>query len=38
MLSDATGTMEPMDAALDDGRLTIQLEARHLTLTREAGA
>jgi hypothetical protein len=37
MLSDATGTMEPMDAALDDGRLTIQLEER-LTLTREAGA
>ena len=38
LLTDATGTMEPMDAALDDGRLTIQLEGRHLTLTRAAGA
>jgi len=37
LLTDATGTMEPMDAALDDGRLTIQLEGRHLTLTRAAG-
>jgi len=27
-----------MDAALDDGRLPIQLEGRHLTLTRAAGA
>ena len=38
LLTDATGTMEPMDAALDDDRLTIQLEGRRLTLTRAAGA
>jgi hypothetical protein len=38
LLTDATGIMEPMDAALDDGRLTIQLDGRRLTLTRAAGA
>jgi hypothetical protein len=38
LLTDATGTMEPMDAALDDGRLTLQLEGRRLTFTRAAGA
>ena len=38
LLTDATGTMEPMDAALDDDRLTIQLEGRRLTLTRAARA
>jgi hypothetical protein len=37
LLTDATGTMEPMDAALDDGRLTIQLEGRRLTFARAAG-
>jgi hypothetical protein len=38
LLTDVTGTMEPTDAALDDGRLTIQLEGRHLTFSRAAGA
>jgi hypothetical protein len=38
LLTDATGTMEPTDAALDDGRLTIQLEGRRLTFTRAADA
>jgi hypothetical protein len=38
LLTDATGTMEPTDAALDGDRLTIQLEGRRLTLTRAAGA
>ena len=37
MLTDATGTMEPTATALDDGRLTIQLEGRRLTFTRAAG-
>jgi hypothetical protein len=36
LLTDATGTMEPMDAALDGGRLTIQLDGRRLTFTRPA--
>ena len=36
LLTDATGTMEPMDAALDGDRLTIRLEGRRLTLTRAA--
>jgi hypothetical protein len=38
LLTDATGTMAPMDAALDGGRLTIQLEGRRLTFTRAADA
>jgi hypothetical protein len=38
LLTDVTGTMEPTDAALDGGRLTIQLEARRLTFTRTADA
>jgi hypothetical protein len=38
LLTDVTGTMEPTDAALDDDRLTIQLEGRRLTFTRAAGA
>jgi hypothetical protein len=38
LLTDATGTMEPTDAALDGGRLTIQLEGRRLTFTRAAEA
>jgi len=38
LLTDATGTMEPTDAALDDGRLTIQLEGRRLTFTRAVDA
>jgi hypothetical protein len=38
LLTDVTGTMEPTDAALDDGRLTIQLEGQRLTFTRAAGA
>ena len=38
LLTDATGTMEPTDAALDGGRLTIQLEGRRLTFTRAADA
>jgi hypothetical protein len=38
LLTDVTGTMEPTDAALDDGRLTIQLEGRRLTFTRSADA
>jgi hypothetical protein len=38
LLSDATGTMEPTDAALEGDRLTIQLEGRRLTLTRAAGS
>jgi hypothetical protein len=37
LLTDATGTMEPTDAALDDGRLTIQLDGRHLTFARVDG-
>jgi hypothetical protein len=38
LLTDATGTMEPADAAFDGGRLTIQLEGRRLTFTRAADA
>jgi hypothetical protein len=38
LLTDVTGTMEPMDAALDGGRLTIQLDGRRLTFSRDAGA
>jgi hypothetical protein len=38
LLTDATGTMEPTDAVLDGGRLTIQLEGRRLTFTRAADA
>jgi hypothetical protein len=38
LLTDVTGTMEPTAAALDDGRLTIQLEGRRLTFSRAAGA
>jgi hypothetical protein len=38
LLTDATGTMEPTDAALDGDRLTIQLEGRRLTFTRAARA
>ena len=38
LLTDVTGTMEPMDAMLDDGRLTIQLEGRRLMFTRSAEA
>ncbi len=38
LLTNVTGTMEPTDAAIADGHLTIQLEGRHLTLTRAAGA
>jgi hypothetical protein len=36
LLTDVTGTMEPTDAAIDDSRLTIQLEGRRLTFTRAA--
>ena len=38
LLTDVTGTMEPTDAVLDDGRLTIQIEGRRLTFTRAADA
>jgi hypothetical protein len=38
LLTDVTGTMAPTDAALDGGRLTIQLEGRRLTFTRAADA
>ena len=38
LLTDVTGTMEPTDAVLDGGRLTIQLEGRRLTFTRAADA
>jgi hypothetical protein len=34
LLTDATGAMEPTDAALEAGRLTIQLEGQRLTFTR----
>jgi hypothetical protein len=37
LLTDVTGKMEPTDATLDDGRLTVQLEGRRLTFTRLAG-
>jgi hypothetical protein len=38
LLTDVTGTMEPTDAVMDDGRLTIQLQGRLLTFTRSADA
>jgi hypothetical protein len=38
LLTDVTGKMEPTDAVLDGGRLTIQLEGRRLTFTRAADA
>jgi hypothetical protein len=38
LLTDTTGTMEPTDAVLDGGRLTIELEGRRLTFTRAADA
>jgi hypothetical protein len=38
LLTDATGTMDPTDAALDGGRLTILFEGRRLTFTRTADA
>jgi hypothetical protein len=38
LLTDVTGSMEPTDAVLDGGRLTIQLEGRRLTFTRAADA
>jgi hypothetical protein len=34
LLTDVTGAMEPTDAALEGGRLTIQIEGRRLTFTR----
>jgi hypothetical protein len=33
LLTDATGMMEPADAVLEGGRLTIQLQGRRLTFT-----
>jgi hypothetical protein len=36
LLTDVTGTMAPTDAALDDDRLTIQVEGRRLTFTRSS--
>jgi len=38
LLTDVSGTMEPTDAALDGGRLTIQVEGRRLTFTRASDA
>jgi hypothetical protein len=38
LLTDVTGTMEPTDAVLDGGRLTIQLKGRRLTFSRSADA
>jgi hypothetical protein len=38
LLTDATGTMEPTDAALDGDHLTIQFEGRRLTFTRAVRA
>jgi hypothetical protein len=38
LLTDATGTMAPTDAALDGDHLTIQLDGRRLTFTRAASA
>jgi hypothetical protein len=38
LLTNVTGTMEPTDAVLDGGRLTIQLEGRRLTFTRAVDA
>jgi hypothetical protein len=36
LLTDVTGRMEPTEAVLEGGRLTIQLEGRRLTFTRVA--
>ncbi len=36
LLTDVTGAMEPTDAAIEGGRLTIQIEGRRLTFTRAA--
>jgi hypothetical protein len=36
LLTDVTGMMEPTDAELEGGRLTIQFEGRRLTFTRAA--
>lgn len=36
LMTDVTGTMAPTDAAIDDGRLTIEIEGRRLTFTRAA--
>ena len=38
LLTDVTGTMEPMGAALDGDRLTIELEGRRLMFTRASRA
>jgi len=38
LLTDATGTMQPTDAALDGDRLTIQVGHRRVTLTRAVRA
>jgi len=38
LVTDATGRMEPADAALEGDRLTIQLEGRRLTFNRATGA
>jgi len=38
LMTDVTGTMAPTDAALDDGRLTIEVDGRRLTFTRAADA
>ncbi len=36
LLTDATGTMAPTNATLDEDRLTVELEGRRLTFTRAA--
>jgi len=36
LLTDVTGAMEPTDATLEGGRLTIQIEGRRLTFVRAA--
>jgi len=38
LLTDVTGTMQPTEATLNEGRLTIQVEGRKLTFTRAADA
>ena len=38
LLTDVTGSMEPTDAVLDGGRLTVLLEGHRLTFTRAADA
>ena len=38
LLTDATGAMRPTDAALEGGRLTIQLEGQRLTFNRATDA